>query len=92
MLALLCLFCASDSLYLHTVNCGPAFVLSLLSSILLCCHLPGEAAEVTGANPWLVYGEPLQKLREFGASIKEMDLLDESALSSEQMRVICAIL
>ena len=52
----------------------------------------GEASEVTAANPWLTYGDPLHKLREFGASIKEMDLLDESALSSEQMRVMCAIL
>jgi hypothetical protein len=52
----------------------------------------GEASEVTAANPWIVYGDPLHKLREFGASIKEMDLLDESALSSEQMRVMCAIL
>jgi len=54
--------------------------------------LMGEAKEVTDANPWINYGDPMQKLREFGASIKEMDLLDESTLSSEQMRVMCSIL
>ena len=47
---------------------------------------------MTAANPWINYGDPLHKLREFGASIKEFDLLDESALSSEQMRVMCAML
>mmetsp|Transcript_30798 Transcript_30798/g.51526 ORF Transcript_30798/g.51526 Transcript_30798/m.51526 type:complete len:128 (-) Transcript_30798:329-712(-) len=54
--------------------------------------LSGEAQEVTEVNPWIHYGDPLQKLREFGASVKEMDLIDESPLSSEQMRVMCSIL
>jgi hypothetical protein len=36
-------------------------------------------------------GEPVHKFREFGAAVKEMDLLDESKLSSEQMRVICSL-
>ena len=31
-------------------------------------------------------------MREFGAAIKEMDLIDESKLSSEQMRVMIATL
>ena len=31
-------------------------------------------------------------MREFGAAIKEMDLIDESKLSSEQMRVMVATL
>lgn len=52
----------------------------------------GEAIEVRTANPWLRYGECLHRLREFGASIKEMDLIDESALSSEQMAVIVSVL
>jgi hypothetical protein len=52
----------------------------------------GEAKEVTTANPWLVYGEPLHRLREWGVSIKEFDLLDESKLSSEEMRAVCAYL
>jgi hypothetical protein len=52
----------------------------------------GEAKEVTTANPWLVYGEPLHRLREWGVSIKEFDLLDEAKLSSDQMRTLCAYL
>ena len=31
-------------------------------------------------------------MREFGAAMKEMDLIDESKLSSEQMRLMCATL
>eukprot|EP01034_Spumella_vulgaris_P022261 gene22261-28374_t len=54
--------------------------------------LAGEAHEVHEQNPWVTYSDPLQKLREFGATVKEMDLLDESALSSEQMKVICGLL
>ena len=52
----------------------------------------GEAIEVRTANPWLRYGESLHRLREFGAAIKEMDLIDESALSSEQMAVMVSVL
>lgn len=50
----------------------------------------GEAKEVFDANPWMTYGESVHRFREFGAAIKEMDLLDECALSSEQMRVVCS--
>ncbi len=32
----------------------------------------------------------MHRFREFGAAVKEMDLLDESSLSSEQMRVVCS--
>ena len=52
----------------------------------------GEALEVRAANDWLNYGEQLHRLREFGAAIKEMDLIDESALSSEQMAVVVSCL
>lgn len=48
--------------------------------------------QVQQHNPWLTYGEPLHRLREFGASMKEMDIIDESTVSSEQMRIICAFL
>ena len=43
-------------------------------------------------NGWLHYGEPMHRLREFGATIKELDLIDEAALSSEQMRVVVSYL
>lgn len=51
----------------------------------------GEAAEVTSANPWLVYGEPMHRLREFGVHLKEFDLIDEAKLSPDEMRVVCSI-
>lgn len=50
--------------------------------------IEGEAKEIRAVNPWLHYGEPLHRLREFGAAIKEMDLIDEAPLSSEQMSAI----
>lgn len=50
----------------------------------------GDAKQVQQHNGWLTYGEPLHRMREFGASMKEMDIIDESAVSSEQMRIICA--
>jgi len=48
----------------------------------------GEAKEVRAVNDFLFYGEPLHRMREFGAALKEMDLIDEDTLSSEQMSVI----
>ena len=54
--------------------------------------LVGDAAEVSRTNSWLTYGEPLHRVREFVASMKELYIVDESTLSSEQMRIICAYL
>jgi hypothetical protein len=51
-----------------------------------------EAQEITAHNSWLTYGEPLHRLREFGISFKEMDLLDEKALSLEQVMIVVPIL
>jgi hypothetical protein len=45
-----------------------------------------DAKQVREVNPWLTYGEELHRLREFGASFKEMDLIDESTLGHEQMQ------
>ncbi len=52
----------------------------------------GEAVEVRSANPWMTYADPLQKLREFGVALKEMDLVDEALLSREQMAIVCSLL
>ena len=41
-------------------------------------------------NSWLTYGEPLHRLREFGITLKEMDVIDEKPLSMEQMKMVCA--
>ena len=44
-----------------------------------------DAEQIYKVNRWLNYGDELHRLREFGASFKEMDLIDESSLGSEQM-------
>lgn len=44
------------------------------------------------ANPWLTYGEPLHRLREFGVHLKELDRIDEAALSADQMRAVVSII
>lgn len=48
--------------------------------------------QVKAVNGWLTYGEPLHRLREFGCILKECDLIDESLMTSEQMKVMCAYL
>lgn len=50
----------------------------------------GEALEVKAHNPWLTYGEPLQRMREFGVHTKEIDFLDEQKCQLAQIRIICA--
>jgi hypothetical protein len=53
--------------------------------------LAGEASEIRKFNPWLSYSEPLHRLREFGVSLKEFDLLDEKKMTLEYMRKMCKI-
>ena len=48
--------------------------------------------QVTKLNPWFTYGEPLQRIREFGVHIKEFDLIDEKKLSADNMRNLLSIL
>jgi hypothetical protein len=52
----------------------------------------GESVEIQRINYWLTYGTPLHRLREFGVTAKEFDMLDEGKLSAEQMRSYCAFL
>jgi len=40
----------------------------------------GEAKEVYACNPWLNYGLPLHKIREWGYSDRILDMLDERKL------------
>ena len=54
--------------------------------------LSGEATEIHNVNPWITYGLPLHRLREFGVPVKEMDMLDEQKLSFDQLRVVCCSL
>lgn len=47
--------------------------------------LVGEAEEVHRFSPWITYGEPLHRMREFGCANREVDLLDEDVLSMDQL-------
>jgi hypothetical protein len=49
----------------------------------------GEAKEIYKHNPWLTYGEPLHRMREFGVHVKEVDFLDEQKCALEQIRILC---
>lgn len=54
--------------------------------------LASEAKEVHSANPWLTYNEQMHRFREFGVTIKELDMMDEGKLSKEHMRKVCKML
>lgn len=54
--------------------------------------IANEAAEIFKLNPWLTYGECIQRMREFGVTAKEMDFLDEEQLSLEQLREFCTLM
>jgi hypothetical protein len=54
--------------------------------------LRGESSVVYQKNPWLTYGEPIQRLREFGLCVKEMDLLDERTVSPDELWRIARIM
>lgn len=47
-----------------------------------------EAKQVHKYNSWMIYGEPLQRFREFGVFIQEIDLLGERKLTSKELNVI----
>lgn len=51
-----------------------------------------EAEEVRRHNDWLVYGEPMHRLREWGADFPQLDKLDEEPLSPEEMRFVASIM
>ena len=52
----------------------------------------GEASEIEAVNHWLNYGLPLHRMREWGVHMRELDMMDEQLLSSNQMIVLLAIL
>ena len=52
----------------------------------------GEASEISKVNSWLCYGEHLHKLREFGVTLKELDMIDERKLTSDQIMTICGMI
>ena len=54
--------------------------------------LTNEAVEVGKLNPWLTYGEPLHRMREWGVHLRIMDLIDEQALGISQLHKFCSSL
>mmetsp|Transcript_27066 Transcript_27066/g.51275 ORF Transcript_27066/g.51275 Transcript_27066/m.51275 type:complete len:395 (-) Transcript_27066:84-1268(-) len=52
----------------------------------------GEAKEVYEHNPWLNYGLPLHRMREWGFSDKLLDLLDERPLFATEVKNFMAFL
>jgi len=48
--------------------------------------LSSEAAEVCAHSPWLNYGPPLHRLREWGCGNKLFDIIDEKRLSPAEMK------
>lgn len=54
--------------------------------------LEGEAKEVCGPNPWLNYALPLHRAREWGLHKRVFDLLDEKALSADELVDLCQTL
>jgi hypothetical protein len=52
----------------------------------------GEAKEVYEQNPWLNYGLPLHRLREWGYANKLLDLLDERPLMIGEVKQLVAFL
>lgn len=52
----------------------------------------GEAHEIKKVNPYLAYGLPLHRLREFGCANSLLDLLDETALSVAQVHQLVGLI
>jgi hypothetical protein len=72
--------------------CPPLFdLLPLRLTVFLCCIILRYIV-LRRVNSWLTYGEPLHRLREFGITAKELDLIDEKKLSMEQMRALCSFM
>lgn len=49
----------------------------------------GEAAEVYKYNPWINYGLPLHRLREMGCHNRLLDIIDERALTHDELQEFC---
>ena len=51
-----------------------------------------EAQNISKFNNWFTYSEPFHRMREFGVLLKDLDLIDEAPLSTDQMRSVVALL
>ena len=81
--------CTDDS---HVVNYWNQIDKQLELQLDILDDLVEEAGEVTRWNPWMIYTEPLHRLREWGVTLRELDVMDERALTVEEMRALVDIL
>jgi len=51
-----------------------------------------EGVAINSLNPWLTYNVQMHRLREFGCGSKELDALDERALSLDQIHGVVPLL
>jgi hypothetical protein len=51
-----------------------------------------EAKAVNELNPWLTYGKPIHQMREWGMRVPDLDYLDETKLTPQQMSNVCRLL
>ena len=52
----------------------------------------GESLEIYLRNPWVTYGLPLHRFREAGFRVHVLDVLDERALTIQEVRQLCHFL
>ncbi len=51
-----------------------------------------EATKIHTHNPWITYGQPLHRLREFGIVSEEVDLLCSRPLTPNEIRKLCSFM
>ncbi|KAG8460535.1 hypothetical protein KFE25_013185 [Diacronema lutheri] len=54
--------------------------------------LHAEAHEVAEHNPFITYGAPLHRLREWGVHEKVVDVIDERPLAADEICTLCSVL
>ena len=81
--------CTNDS---EVVDYWNAIDKDLELSLDIVDDLVSEAESVANLNPWLFYTEPIQRFREAGSDVREVELLDEVKFTGDQIRNFCILL
>ena len=72
--------------YWHNINASLDLDMRVLDDV------EAEAVEVVSNNPWLTYGEPLHRAREFGVQLGAIDVLEERQLSKVEIKSVAEVL
>ena len=51
-----------------------------------------EATDIAETNPWLTYGEPLHRAREFGMMVPALDVLRDRQLTRNEVHAVVEML